>query len=71
MMAELDEEVSCQVMMMDVKLLMVNSGDDRAKLWWRERVLLRFLWGLRIRYKWLQGDKHRKMSKLDQHNGCG
>ena len=76
MMVELDEEVSCQVIMMDAKLLMVKSWDDSAKLWWRERVLLRFLWGLWIRYKWLQGDKHyRKMDlrngKLDQHNGCG
>ena len=33
MMAELDEEVSCQVIMMDTKSLMVNSEDDSAKLW--------------------------------------
>ena len=33
MMAELDEEVSCQVIMMDAKLLMVNSEDGSAKLW--------------------------------------
>ena len=58
MRVELDEEVSCQVIMKDVELLMVKSGDDSAKFWWKERVLLRFLWGLRIRYKWLQGDKH-------------
>ena len=58
MRAELDEEVSCQVIMKDTELLMVKSGDDSAKFWWKERVLLCFLWGLRIRYKWLQGDKH-------------
>ena len=33
MMVELDEEVSCQVIMMDAKLLMVSSEDDSAKLW--------------------------------------
>ena len=44
MMAELDEKVSCQVIMKDAKLLMVKSGDDCAKLWWKERLLLRFLW---------------------------
>ena len=68
-MAELDEEARWQVTVMDAKLLMVKSGDDSAKLWWREHVLLRFPRGLRIRYKWLQGDKH--FYKLDQHNGCG
>ena len=31
MMAELDKEVSCQVIMKDVKLLMVKSEDDSAK----------------------------------------
>ena len=76
MMAKLDEEVSCQVIMKAAKFMMVKSGYDRAKLWWKEQVLLRFLWGLRIRYTWLQGDKHyRKIGsrngKLDQHNECG
>ena len=33
MMAELDQKASCQVIMMDAKLLMVKSGDDSAKLW--------------------------------------
>ena len=49
MVAEWDVDVSCQVVMMDVKFLMVKSGDDSAKLWWEERVVLRFLWGLQIR----------------------
>ena len=76
MMPELDEEVICRVIMEDAKLLMVNSGDDSAKLWWKERLLLRFLRSLRIRYTWLQRDKnYRKMGlrseKLDQHNECG
>ena len=43
MRAELDEEVSCQVIMKDTELLMVKSGDDSAKFWWKECVLLRFL----------------------------
>ena len=52
----------------------VSSGDDSARLGWREHMPLKFLWGLRIRYLWLQGDKHdRKMGspngKLGQHNG--
>ena len=32
MMAELDEEVSCQVIMKDAKVLIVKSEDDIAKL---------------------------------------
>ena len=60
MMAELDEKVSCQVVMKDAKLLTVKSGDDCAKLWWKERLLLRFLWGLRSHYTWLQGDKYNR-----------
>ena len=64
------------MIMKDVKLLMVKSGDHSAKLWWKERVVLPFFWDIRIRYMSLQGDKHyRKMDlrndKLDQHNGCG
>ena len=43
MMAKLDEEVSCQVIMKAAKFMMVKSGYDRAKLWWKEQVLLRFL----------------------------
>ena len=69
-------------MMKDVALLMVEllmellGGDDSAKFWWKERVVLRFLWCIRIRCTWLQGDKHyRKMDprndKLDLHNGYG
>ena len=57
MMAELDKEVSCQVTVMDAKLLMVKSGDDSAKLWWKERVLLRLLWGLRIHYTWFSNSR--------------
>ena len=74
MIAELDEEVSCQVIMINAKLLMVKSGDYSAKLWWKEHMPLRILWGLQICYTWLQGDKHPKMGSrsgnLDQHNGC-
>ena len=75
MRVELDEEASCQVIMKDEELLMVKGGDDSAKFWWKECVVLRFLWGIRIHYTWLQGDKYyRQMNsrngKLDQHNGC-
>ena len=76
MIAQLDEDVSCQVIMPDANLLMEKSEDNIAKLWWKEPMLMRFLWGLRIRYKWLQGDKHyckmgSRNDKLDHHNGCG
>ena len=33
MMAQLDEEANCQVIMKDQKLLMLMSGDDSVKLW--------------------------------------
>ena len=46
---------------------MVKSGDDSARLGWKECVLLKFLFGLRIRYTWLQGDKH--YLKIGSHNG--
>ena len=53
---------------------MVKSGGYSAKLWWKEHMPLRILWGLQICYTWLQGDKHPKMGSrsgnLDQHNGC-
>ena len=45
MRVELGVEASCQLMMEDVALLMVKllvellSGDDSAKLWWKERVI--------------------------------
>ena len=64
---KLDEEANCQVIMKDPKLLMLMSGDDSVKLWWKERVLLRFLWGLQIHYTWLQGDKHYR--KMGSHSG--
>ena len=64
------------MIMKDVDLLMVKSGDDGTKFWWEKRVVLRFLWGIRIHYTWLQGDKYYhkvdlRNDKLDQHNGCG
>ena len=76
MIAQLDDDVSCQVIMPDANLLMEKSEDNIAKLWWKEPVLMRFLWGLRIHYPWLQGDKHyckmgSRNDKLDHHNGCG
>ena len=76
MRVELDEEANCQVIMKDAELLMMKSGDDSAKFWRKERVVLRFLWGIRIRYTWLQVDKYyckmdSRNDKLDQHNGCG
>ena len=46
MMVVWDEEVSCQVVMMDEWLLMVKSGDGSVREGWKERVLLRFLCGL-------------------------
>ena len=53
---------------------MVKSGDDSARLGWKECVLLKFLFGLRVRYTWLQGDKHylkmgSRNGKLGRHNG--
>ena len=76
MIAQLDDDVSCQVIMPDANLLMEKSEDNIAKLWWKEPVLMRFLWGLQNPYKWLQGDKHyckmgSRNDKLDHHNGCG
>ena len=75
-MAKLEEETRCQVTVMDAKLLMLKIEDDSANLWWRERLLLQFLWGLQISYKWLQGDKHfckmgSRNAKQTQHNRCG
>ena len=62
--------------MKDVELLMVKSGDDSAKFWCKERVVLHFLWGIQIRCMWLQGGKHyskmdSRNDKLGQHNRCG
>ena len=75
MMVVWDEEVSCQVVMMDEWLLMVKSGDGSVREGWKERVLLQFLWGLWTCYTWLQRDNYCKMGsrngKLDQHNECG
>ena len=63
-------------LLMEKLLMELLGGDDSAKSRWKERVVLRFLCGIRIRCKWLQGDKYyRKMDprndKLDLHNGYG
>ena len=52
------------------------SGDDSARFRWKERVVLRFLLGIRIHCTWLQVGKHyckmdSRNDKLDQHNGYG
>ena len=67
-------------MIKDVALLMVKllmellSGDDSAKFWWKEHMVLHFLWGTQICCTRLQVGKHyckmdSRNDKLGQHNG--
>ena len=49
MMVVWDVEAKCQVVQVDVHLLMMRSVYDSARLEWIDCGLLQFFWDLRIR----------------------